>query len=198
MKFYVVGILGSPRPRSNTELLLDRLLSILASRGMEVEKIRLRDYHIEPCNSCRYCLRTGECRIEDDMKKVICPKLVRAHVIVVATPVHFDNVSTLTKTFMDRTWPLRGKLKNKVLGCIVVGRGYGLDSALTCIHNWGLKHRMILGDRGVAARGFDYGEVLEDERGLKDLEKHAERLIELVELIHHRTGLETRPSSPRA
>ncbi len=183
----VVGILGSPRCKSNTEILLDKLLDVLKSKGCEVEKIRLRDLDIKPCTSCRSCLRLGRCVVEDDMTRIVAPKILEAHAIVVATPVHFDNVSALTKIFMDRTWWLRGRLRNKVLGCIVVGRGYGLDTALMCIHSWALKHRMIVGDRGVAARGFEYGEVLNDERAMKDLVSHAERLYELLVLIHRGT-----------
>jgi len=93
-------------------------------------------------------------------------------------------VSALTKVFMDRTWCLRSKLRNKILGCIVVGRGYGLDSALVAIHNWGLKHKMIIGDRGVVGVGFEYGDILSDARAFKDADKHAERLAELVKLIY--------------
>ena len=179
----VVGVLGSPRTRSNTEVLLDRVLDRLEVEGFSCVKVRLREYVVKPCYSCRKCLESGCCCIDDDMTRRIIPLLLEAHVIVVASPVNFDNVSTLTKIFMDRTWCIRGRLKNKVLGSIVVGRGYGLDSALTCIHNWGLKHRMIIGDRGVMGIAFDYGEILSDTRAFRDAEKHALRLAELALLV---------------
>ncbi|OYT47295.1 MAG: NADPH-dependent FMN reductase [Desulfurococcales archaeon ex4484_42] len=179
-----VGVLGSPRKESNTEILLNHLLSKLGSYGISCMKLRLRDYEIRPCYSCRKCLELGNCCIKDDMTEYIIPHLLQAHIIIIASPVYFDNVSALTKVFMDRTWCLRGKLRNKILGCIVVGRGYGLDSALVAIHNWGLKHKMIIGDRGVVGIGFEYGDILSDARAFKDAGKHAERLAELAKLIY--------------
>ena len=179
-----VGVLGSPRKESNTEVLLDYLLSELRSYGISSVKLRLRDYEVKPCYSCRKCLELGNCCIKDDMTEYIVPHLLQAHIVIIASPVYFDNVTALAKVFMDRTWCLRGKLRNKVLGCLVVGRGYGLDSALTAIHNWGLKHRMILCDRGVAARGFSYGDILKDTRAFEDVRRHAERLAEVAGIVY--------------
>ncbi len=179
-----VGVLGSPRKESNTEILLDYLISKLERCGILSMKLRLRDYEIKPCYSCRKCLELGDCCIKDDMTEYIIPHLLQAHIVIIASPVYFDNVTALTKVFMDRTWCLRGKLRNKILGSVVVGRGYGLDSALVAIHNWGLKHRMIIGDRGVIGIGFDYGDVLNNSRAFKDADKHAERLAELAKLIY--------------
>ncbi len=184
-----VSVSGSPRRESNTDMLLNHLLSKLGSYGISYMKLRLRDYKISPCYSCRKCLELGSCCIKDDMTKSIIPHLLQAHIIIIASPVYFDNVSALIKVFMDRTWCLRGKLRNKVLGCIVVGRGYGLDSALVAIHNWGLKHKMIIGDRGVVGMGFEYGDILNDARAFKDADKHAERLAELAKLIYGESNL---------
>jgi len=179
-----VGVLGSPRKESNTEVLLDYLLSELRSYGISGVKLRLRDYEVKPCYGCRKCLELGNCCIKDDMTEYIVPHLLQAHVVIIASPVYFDNVTALTKVFMDRTWCLRGNLRNKILGCLVVGRGYGLDSALVAIHNWGLKHRMILCDRGIAARGFSYGDILKDTRAFEDVRRYAERLAEVAGIVY--------------
>ncbi len=183
MHTYAVAILGSHRAKSNTELLLNHLLKVLSTEGAKYLLFKLRELNVKLCRSCRECLSTRWCVINDDLTNKVFPELLKADIIIVATPTYFDNVSTLTKVFMDRTWSIRGRLRNKVLGSLVVGRGYGLDSALTNIHNWGLKHRMIIGDRGVVARGFDYGEVLRDVNALRACEEHARRLLELVRLI---------------
>jgi len=193
MKLKAVCILGSPRRKSNTEILLNYLMEELRRYNIATTKIVLREYNVKPCYSCRKCLELGVCCLNDDMTNHIVPQVLQAHILVIATPVYFDNVTSLTKVFMDRTWCLRGKLKNKVLGCVVVGRGYGLDSALTAIHNWGLKHRMILCDRGVAARGFNYGDVLADSRAFKDAKQHAKRLAEVARVIYQGGGFEIQP-----
>lgn len=177
-----LGICGSPRRSGNTEILLDVALEELAKAGVETEKIILTEYNIRPCTCCRYCVEHGICCIDDDMTKIIVPKLLTSQIIIVASPVYFNNVSSYVKTFIDRTWCIRGKLKNKIGGGIVVGRGYGLESALTAIHSFMLKHEMILGHRGVPAIAFDKGEVLSNKRALSDSQKLARRLYELAKI----------------
>ena len=182
-----LGICGSPRRGGNTEVLLDVVLGRLGELGAEIEKLSLSELHVEPCDGCRYCLEAGECRIQDDMTGVVLPKLLEADVVVLASPVYFNNVSSYAKAFMDRTWCIRGKLRNKVGGGVVVGRGYGLELALAAIHSFMLKHEMVLGHRGVSGMAFEIGEVLKDSRALEDAKKLAERLYELARTLERGT-----------
>lgn len=147
---------------------------------METEIVRLHEHIIMPCTSCRKCLTLGNCCINDDMTNNIIPKLLRADIIIIASPVYFNNISSYVKTFMDRTWCIRGKLKDKIGGGIVVGRGYGLELALTAIHSFMLKHQMILGHRGVSAQAYEKGEVLNNKRVSSDIAEFACRLYELA------------------
>lgn len=174
-----LGVCGSPRGGGNTETLLDVALAELERLGVETEKVMLSAYEIRPCTGCRYC-------VDDDMSEVLIPKLVSADIVVIASPVYFNNVSSYVKVFMDRTWCIRGRLRNKVRGGIVVGRGYGLESALTAIHSFMLKHEMIVGHRGVAGIAFEAGEVHNDRRALEDAKKLARRLHEIAELVSSR------------
>ena len=127
----VVYISGSPRKNSNTDYLLKIALSLTGGKF-----IKLSDYKIEPCKSCRACLKLGKCIIDDDMSNVIIPLLLKSDAIVIGSPVYFNNVSAQTKAFIDRTWSIRGKLKNKIGGAIVVGRRYGIESALVAINSF--------------------------------------------------------------
>ncbi len=181
-----LGVCGSPRKHSNTEVLLDTVLSELESLDVEASKIALRDFHIEPCRECRYCIDKGSCCIDDDMTRVIIPKLLRADIIIVASPVFFNNVTSYVKAFMDRTWCIRGKLRNKVGGGIVVGRGYGLEQALAAIHAFMLKHEIVLGHRGVSGVAFEYGEIHKDARAMKDVKVFAYRLQEIARFLRVR------------
>ena len=179
-----VVIAGSPRPRSNSLLLANKAVEHLEEHGIDVELIELRKHKIHDCYSCRKCVSVKRCCIRDDMTEKIIPLLLRSHIIIIVSPVYFDSVPGLVKRFIDRTWCIRGLLKNRVLGGIVVGRGYGLDMALATIHNWGLKHEMILCHRGARIRAYEYGEALRDDRGLSDLEKLCDRVYEVASLIY--------------
>ena len=177
----ILIISGSPR-KGNTDYLCNIFKREVERVSGEVRIIKISNYNIKPCISCRNCIETGECMIKDDMEKIF-PLLINADAIVIVSPVYFNNVTAQLKAFMDRTWCMRGKLKNKVGGAIVVGRRYGHEMAVNAIHSFMLKHEMILGMRGVVAIGYEEGDVKNDEEGLKDVKKLAKRVVELVEIM---------------
>jgi multimeric flavodoxin WrbA len=174
----ILYISGSPRKNSNTDFLLKLALSITGG-----EFIKLVDYRIEPCSSCRVCQKLESCMIDDDMKHVIIPKIIKSSCIVIGSPVFFNNVSAQTKAFIDRTWCIRGKLKNKIGGAIVVGRRYGAENAITAINAFFLKHEMIIANRGVCGIAFDVGEIKQDKQAIKATEELAKRIKELISLV---------------
>jgi len=181
-----LGIYGSPRTHGNTETMLSIVLDELKRLDIETEMINVCKINIEPCTSCRNCVKTGKCSIDDDMTHVVMPKLILTDILIVATPVYFNNVSACTKKFIDRTWCLRGKLRNKIGGGIVVGRGYGLELALVAIHSFMLKHEMVIGHRGVSCRAYELGEALNDKRAIKDAKRLAKRLYELARIMKNK------------
>jgi multimeric flavodoxin WrbA len=99
----ILGIFGSMRANGNSDWMINRILDSAKNEGAHVERIFLRDLHIEYCKGCDACHENGgECVIEDDMQGIY-PKLLEAHVIVVGCPNYFKNVSALMKNFVDRT-----------------------------------------------------------------------------------------------
>ncbi len=170
----IVYVSGSPRKNSNTDYLLKSVLSVASGRF-----VKLSDYRIEPCNSCRTCQKLGKCVIDDDMSNVILPMLLKADAIVLGSPVYFNNVSAQTKAFMDRTWCVRGQLRNKIGGAVVVGRRYGIESAITAINSFFLKHEMIPANRGVCGIAFEEGEIIKDREAIEAAKKLGERIKEL-------------------
>jgi multimeric flavodoxin WrbA len=97
----VLGITGSPRRGGNTDLLLAEVMKGAASQGAEVETIILNNLKITPCQHCDACLKTGECRIDDDMQ-MIYRKLEGADRIVLASPVQFMGPTAQMKLMIDR------------------------------------------------------------------------------------------------
>jgi len=167
----------------------------LRSYGVDAVVVELRRLRISDCTGCRRCLAEGRCCLGDDMSRVLTPLLLGSSIIIVSTPVYFDNVTALVKRFMDRTWCLRGRLRDRVLGAIAVGRGYGLDNAIGAVYRWGLKHEMIICHRGVRCRAYEAGEALRDTRALRDLEAMCKRLVEVAERVW-RGGAPPGPSEP--
>jgi len=174
----IVYISGSPRKKSNTDYLLKLTLSITGGQF-----IKLTDYRIKPCKSCWACQKLGKCIINDDMSDILIPKLLDNEVFVLGSPVYFSSVSAQLKAFIDRTWCIRGKLKNKIGGAIVVGRRYGSESAITTINAFFLKHEIIPANRGVCGIAFKQGEILHDQEAIESAKILGERIKELRKIL---------------
>lgn len=106
----VVIISSSPRQDGNSETLCKEFLRGVESSGHQGELICLRNYDIKYCTGCYACPRLGRCVIDDGMKE-IGEKLLKADVIVLATPVYFYSMSGQLKVFIDRLIPYYRKIK---------------------------------------------------------------------------------------
>jgi multimeric flavodoxin WrbA len=174
----VVYISGSPRKNSNTDCLLNCIQSCT-----DGEFIKLADYAIEPCRSCWACRENGCCVVDDDMETIIVPKLLAADAIVLGTPVYFNNVTAQLKAFIDRTWSIRGKLKDKIGAAVVVGRRYGAEGAITAINAFFLKHDMIVANRGISGIAFEPGEIRDDVESVEAAERLGDRILGLYRAL---------------
>ncbi len=173
----ILYISGSPRRNGNTDYLLQKTKEVT-----DGEFLKLLDHEIEPCDSCWACRDQEGCVIDDDMTDKIIPKLIDADALVLGTPVYFNNVSSQLKAFIDRTWSIKGKLRNKIGGTVVVGRKYGHESAITAINSFFLKHEMIVADRGVSGIAFEKGAITKDEEAVKAAERLGKRIDEIYYL----------------
>lgn len=190
----IIGIIGSPRRGSNTEIHVKKALESAENAGADTEIINLAMAEIEPCIACDICKNTGECAIYDDMRE-ITDKLQEAQGIIIGSPVYFGNVSSQTKIFMDRSRPLRidFKLKDKVAGAISVGasRNGGQETTISAIHQFLLiQDTIIVGDGapmahygGVGVSGAA-GDASDDEIGLETSANLGKRVAELAERLN--------------
>lgn len=97
----VLGIMGSPRRQSNTEILLDRALEGSREMGAEVEKLAVSELKVRPCLEIYACLKDGRCAIKDDMQWVY-DKLLEADHIAFASPIFFYGLTSQAKAIVDR------------------------------------------------------------------------------------------------
>jgi len=111
----VLGLVGSPRKGSNTDLLLEAVLKGAETSGSNTEKIYLYNFDIKPCLDCRACKRSSFQCIEKDGMQTLYPKFEAADVIVFGTPLYWYGPSAKMKLLIDRLRPfiLSEKMKNK-------------------------------------------------------------------------------------
>ncbi len=98
---YVLGVMGSPRRGSNTEILLDATLRGAAECGATTRKILVCEMNIHPCIECYDCAVDGVCSIQDDMSDLY-DELVAADHIVLSSPVFFYGLTSQAKALVDR------------------------------------------------------------------------------------------------
>ncbi len=102
MKF--LAIVGSPRKKGNTDILVDEVLKGVQKEGAhETEKIYLRDLNFSGCTGCEGCQKSHKCVLPDDMQR-IHEKIDACDGLILASPTYFYNVTGLTKLFLDRLY----------------------------------------------------------------------------------------------
>ena len=127
----VLGIASSPRCNGNTDLLLQELLKGAASIGAVTEFIPLRDLEYHTCLHCDTCLKTGQCKLKDDMQEIY-NKFTDADVIVLASPVQFAGPTASLKAMIDRCqclWARKYVLKKPPLLPVKTRRGFFISVA---------------------------------------------------------------------
>lgn len=183
----VLGIMGSPRLKSNTDLLLDEALSGAESQGAQVEKLVIDRLKISPCREYYGCLKDGNCVIRDDMDSVY-PKLLEADIVIVASPAFFYGLSAQVKAVIDRCqalWARKHILKQRLPDAgrkgafIGVGATKGphlFDGSILTLKYFfqtiGVKYADELLVRGVDQRG----EIVEHPKALSDALEMGKRL----------------------
>jgi multimeric flavodoxin WrbA len=97
----VLAVVGSPRRKGNTHLLVERLLEGVETEGGVGEMLFLADLTIKECNGCHGCWKTGRCSKKDDMSRVY-ERIEESDAIVFGTPVYWYGPTALMKGFVDR------------------------------------------------------------------------------------------------
>jgi multimeric flavodoxin WrbA len=145
----IVGINGSPRKNLATGTLLSVALARASEYGVETEQIELSEYNMIPCNGCQICFFKEECPQDTDDMPSLAQKLLSAQGVILASPTYMMNVSSLTKTMMERLRPkkmVHPRFVGKVGGAITVAglRNGGQEITLLMLVNYLLNQGFIV------------------------------------------------------
>ncbi len=122
----VLVLLGSPRKKGNSTILAQEIAKGAESVGAAVETLYINGMAIKACQACWVCQKEESkgCAIDDDMQ-TIYPKLVEADAWVIASPVHWFNMSTQTKLWLDRCFALSKYGENPFPKKVAIAMSYG-------------------------------------------------------------------------
>ena len=141
----VLGISGSSRQdpsMSKSERLLLRALEQYKAAGCETTFLRLKDLKIHECEGnysqnpsyCTYpCQST--LKYEDDEMQVVYDAVLACDILILATPIRWNNHSALVQKFVERmncienqySWFGNRMIRKKVVGLIIIGHVDGMQ-----------------------------------------------------------------------
>jgi multimeric flavodoxin WrbA len=141
----VLGISGSSRqdPKmSKSERLLLRALEQYKAAGCKTTFLRLKDLKIHECEGnysenpsyCTYpCQST--LKYEDDEMQVVYDAVLECDILILATPIRWNNHSALVQKFVERmncienqySWFGNRMIRKKVVGLIIIGHVDGMQ-----------------------------------------------------------------------
>ena len=176
----VLVLLGSPRKTGNTAILAQEIAAGAESVGAVVETLYINGMDIKACQACWTCQKEDSkgCPIDDDMQ-TIYHKLSEADSWVIASPVHWFNMSTQTKLWLDRCFALQKYGENPFRKKIAIAMSFGdtdpfTSGCINAIRSFQDSFRYA----GAKIAGIVYGSALNagDISGNTDLLKTAKAL----------------------
>ena len=93
--------MGSPRKKSNTDLVLDNMIRGAEDSNHNVSKYCISDLDVSPCRACGVCMTGRDCVLKDDGLKVTY-EIANADGLIVATPIYFGQMTGDLKVLIDR------------------------------------------------------------------------------------------------
>jgi len=97
-----VCLLGSPRPGGNSDVLAERFAGALDAHGAMVKVHTLRDLRFQGYVPDAQLLKEEALGEHHDDLEGVLEDVSRAHIVVLATPIYFCNMSGLMKQALDR------------------------------------------------------------------------------------------------
>jgi len=107
-KYRVLAVSGSPRDKSNTDIILRSVLKGASEAGHITEFVKLNELTITPCQACNYC-RDEEgrwCKLEDEGKEIL-DKTLDCDVLVFGSPIYMGGISAQAKAYIDRWYSFK-------------------------------------------------------------------------------------------
>lgn len=158
----VVVISSSPRKGQNSDTLCDEFVKGAADAGNDAKKYFLEDIEFSSCKACYKC-KTPEMKcFQDDGLAEVLDDMMKADVIVYATPVYYYEMCGTLKMFFDRCYPIFRHLENKDY-YIIMAAGSSCGDALI-----GLKSFIGFSKNPTIKEVFEvFGNVKSQEDALK-------------------------------
>jgi multimeric flavodoxin WrbA len=170
----VLGLVGSPRKKGNTDIMVVTFLEGAASAGAATKKYFLADLTINQCRGCfRNCMLAPgvQCKIFRDDMDMLLPEMAASDIMLFASPLYCASYTAIMARFFERCLPL---WEVEIVGEL------GTMDALRFINN------PVKGKKAVIGMVQDLKDPRVAEIAFKAFESNIGKtyMMELVEKIH--------------
>jgi multimeric flavodoxin WrbA len=166
----ILALVGSPRKRSNTDILIDEALRGAHCGGHSFEKIYLYQYEISPCLDCRKCKKDRcLCMIDDGMQQIY-EKIDAADLLIFGTPNYWYGPTAKMKLLVDRLRPYIANKKLKGKKAIVItpaAEGPKACGLIIEMFRMSFDYLEMEFTGSILAEAYERGEINGDEETLK-------------------------------
>ncbi len=185
----ILSLMGSPRINGNTDILLNYILKGAKSKGATVKNIKLITLKYKGCIECGECEKNGICSLKDDFSPLY-NEILSSDAIIIASPIFFYNISSLTQMAVERgqaLWVAKYKLnknitdKSKIGIFVAIGatRGQRLFDGVNLVIRYffdaiGVKQVSSFLVKGIEKKG----EVLQHKNLLDDAIEYGREIVE--------------------
>lgn len=166
----IAVIYGGTRQNGNTEILTER-----AIKGLEVDRIYLKDYNIIPIEDLRHS-EEGFQEMNDDYNSIV-DRIELHEIIIFATPIYWYSMSGILKNFIDRwsqtiknpRYDFKHNMSSKKAFVIAVGGDEPLIKGLPMIQQFSYIFDFVGTSFGgyILGIGNKPGEILQDKAALE-------------------------------
>jgi multimeric flavodoxin WrbA len=185
----VLLICASPRKNGNTSQVLEACADVIEENGLETETVYLKGEKIESCRACGRCARIHRCKIEDGLNEII-DKIRASEGLIVGTPVYFGTARGDLMAALQRIGYVSMNSDNflswKVGGPVAVARRGGHTSTIQELLMFYLINDMIVPGSTYwnMVFGLEKGEALDDEEGIRTIQRFGENVANLIKKIN--------------
>lgn len=185
----VVAFNGSPRKGGNTEVLIQTVFKELNRAGVDTELVNLAGKPIRGCKACHCCVtkKNGHCAIKNDVINSCIDKMVEADGIIIGSPTYFADVTSETKSLIDRcgfvTRANGNVLARKVGAAVVAVRRAGAIHTFDTINHFFTIGEMITVGSSYwnIGHGREPGTVRKDKEGMNTMRTLGRNMAWLLE-----------------
>jgi len=113
MKIVVINSSPHSEKQSTSRYLAQKFVDGAKTAGHEIFVFDAANEDTHPCQGCDQCGMDGACIFDDAIEEKLMPKMLKADLLVLVTPLYYFGMSAQLKTIVDRFYSRTTKLSGK-------------------------------------------------------------------------------------